>query len=267
LVSRLLSGRKAVAGANYRSGRAHVAPSNKVDEGERTAEAICGRAPAYPKDKGRRPCHGPRPDTELTRGKKRLSRKLTFSERRRAWSLRFGFERAVTAPGSRSEIMSTSDSDQLEWLLTCRSRNQQTAFDLLNLMKNKISDIEKDDQLSEIARLLIGSSFSLWRALFLAEPNDRKHINIQHAMEYLRLFIRDNTCDKDSRRLTVHYCMNNALFRLKHLSHKFPDILQDFSDPAEPDLVETFDRLQGQVDLAFVNFSNLLNRQASVPAL
>jgi hypothetical protein len=156
----------------------------------------------------------------------------------------------------------------LEWLVKCRSRNQQTSLALFKLMKKHAAYLKKRHTHSLAAIGLVAVSFSLWRAVFLADRTDSEEEHFNHALSFLETLIGDNAIgyshDKHAREWTFNYYTNNALHRLKTIS-TFPEkILPEFdftSRVMEPR--DFWEYLQKSLDIAVRNFGKFLNSKAS----
>jgi hypothetical protein len=90
---------------------------------------------------------------------------------------------------------------------------------------------EERDQLraqhSTDAQRLVAVSFSLWRAVFLADRTGDPVARRTAARDFLRRMLTDNAItfaqDMGSREWTFNYYMDNARFRLEQLSERWPD--------------------------------------------
>jgi hypothetical protein len=111
---------------------------------------------------------------------------------------------------------------------------------------------------------LIAISFSLWRAVFLADRSNAPAEQLDHAIDFLGALISDNAIsyvqDKNAREWTFRYYMNNAHFRLAGLSKHVPDILPNFSPPDLQQPKEAWEHYQSSTDLAVGNFANKLRK-------
>ena len=83
-----------------------------------------------------------------------------------------------------------SDIPDLTWLIERRSRIQ--SFLLQLYMFAEKSRTNSVDLSSGLFQLLVGSAFSLWRAVFLIYPDRQESKAEKHAQEFLKLLIRDN---------------------------------------------------------------------------
>ncbi len=108
-----------------------------------------------------------------------------------------------------------NDPDNFRWLVDSRSKIQSFLLQLYPLIgEPPPTSVAR----SAVLQLLLGSAFSLWRAVFLAEDDRKINMVENHAKEFLRILIKDNainyTQDSATRNWTVGYYLNNAYFRL-----------------------------------------------------
>jgi hypothetical protein len=110
---------------------------------------------------------------------------------------------------------------RLEWLIPQRSRIQISASELLSLLQDNIDKFPKNPDLEEVAGLMTGAAFSLWRAVFLApeRPTGTKDM-IGTGIQFLDKFLRDNSIsysdEKKRRDWSFGYYLNSARFRLRY---------------------------------------------------
>jgi hypothetical protein len=147
----------------------------------------------------------------------------------------------------------------LEWLVESRSQNQHTSLGLFKLLES----LEKNHPLATFGITSVAISFSLWRAVFLAEGSGGVEQRFEDAVAFLRIVIRDNaiayTQDKVSSEWTFRYYVNNTGLRLRGLSEMRPDILPNFRQhPGDVTPTELWEHHQKNLDLAVGNFANAL---------
>jgi hypothetical protein len=113
------------------------------------------------------------------------------------------------------------ENQPLDWLIPQRHRVLTSASHLLDLVHENKKVFLKDQNAEDVAGLLIGTAFSLWRAVFLA-PNDPTtgQAIIDKGAEFLDKFLRDNSIgygdEKSNREWSFGYYLNSARFRLFH---------------------------------------------------
>lgn len=119
--------------------------------------------------------------------------------------------------------------EHIDWLIKGRDRNQRNNAELLQLLKKHSSELDKRKELLGVAHLLVGTCFSLWRAVFLGDDGvtvaGETPPNIyQHAIEFLEKIIVDNAIgypqDKGARLWTFGYYVNNACYRLLEIRRR-----------------------------------------------
>jgi hypothetical protein len=126
----------------------------------------------------------------------------------------------------------TEKQIHLEWLLKSRAANQKYALKLFNLIEAHPTLI-KGDRFLVFVQGLVGITFSLWRAAFLADRTGHKEARLKAAKGFLETIITDNAIaflqDKTHREWTFTYYMNNVRFALDALrkqsknSHLVPE--------------------------------------------
>lgn len=106
----------------------------------------------------------------------------------------------------------------LKWLVERRSKIQQILYELFSLIEKKKGMLGKDKSGRAGAALLIGSAFSLWRAVFLAHLPTTWKDNLSDGESLLRRIVRDNIVgysdEKSNQKWVFGYYLNNARFRL-----------------------------------------------------
>lgn len=105
------------------------------------------------------------------------------------------------------------------WLVRQRSRNQKFLLELCSFERKCADELARDRRARTVFHLLVGAGFSLWRAVFLADPETSVHVLSKHAREFLETLIADNTItyteDKNRRTWTAGYYLNNAYYRVQ----------------------------------------------------
>lgn len=116
--------------------------------------------------------------------------------------------------------------DHLEWLVERRSAVQAELLRILKLIRSRDAELNRDVRLLGITHLMIGSAFSLWRAVFLGNVTLGRERIAQKAEEFLELLIADNAIgypqDRMTSEWTFGYYLNNATCRIGELSSRSP---------------------------------------------
>ena len=127
-----------------------------------------------------------------------------------------------------------SNIEHLAWLTKNRSKNQRDSLTLFKLIK---SYPDMSGNHASIAHLMIGTTFSLWRAVFLSDFRGSEHRDgpkeISTSAEmFLETIIRDNAIgfpqDKNSREWTFGYYVGSAEYRLRQIHELDRAILPRF---------------------------------------
>src|SRR5712671_4450726 len=82
--------------------------------------------------------------------------------------------------------------DHLKWLVKSRSENQRISLALFSALKAHPKKVREDYDLSSLARGLIATSFSLWRAVFLSDKVGGPSESFDDAEIFLGKLILDN---------------------------------------------------------------------------
>lgn len=118
-----------------------------------------------------------------------------------------------------------TDTPDLTWLVKRRTRCEALLLRLYATAKvPKPRANAHSDALSVVLQLLLGTTFSLWRAVFLLDrPRTRRKIH-DDALAFLVYAIRDNIINYPQDRATGAwsggYYLNNAVFRLRELEQE-----------------------------------------------
>jgi hypothetical protein len=118
-------------------------------------------------------------------------------------------------------VMKTDENEpDLGWLVKNRSDIGAVMLRLYGVA-SKHHPVPENDARSALIQLLIGTTFSLWRAVFLlGRPRDREASH-QAAVEFLKIVVRDNTIgfpqDRSGAPWTGGYYLGNALLRLREM--------------------------------------------------
>jgi hypothetical protein len=93
-------------------------------------------------------------------------------------------------------------------------------FSLLKLVTEKEGGILRDDNHKAIFQLLVGASFSLWRAVFLTDEPLELDSALESAKGFLEKVVSDNTIgysdEKKFKRWTAGFYVSHIQYRLYH---------------------------------------------------
>ncbi len=137
----------------------------------------------------------------------------------------------------------TVDLDFLESLTRWRNDAQTIQFDLLKLVTEKEREIRQNDNRKAIFQLLVGASFSLWRAVFLTDSPLELDTALNDVRGFLEKVVSDNAIgysdEKKFRRWTAGFYISHIQYRLYHLKEMYGDIiatngLRKFSEDWNP---------------------------------
>lgn len=153
--------------------------------------------------------------------------------------------------------------EHMGWVVKCRSRNHHASLELFTLLKNYSEQLKKDTEIVNAAISLVAISFSLWRAVFLADRKGGDTNRFEDATLFLEKLILDNAIayaqDRNSREWTFQYYLNNAGFRLEGISRRGPSILPNFSRPPQGTTgQDAWEHYQNSLEVAIGNCANAL---------
>ncbi len=129
--------------------------------------------------------------------------------------------------------VSTNETEpyDFKWLVESRSKIQKESLALYNFLCANRTALDQNKPAAEIFGFLLGTTFSLWRAAFLANENRPKRRILDDAQKFLKYLVRDNTIsytqDKDAKNWTVGYYLNDARYRLLDIKHRLPKLVGD----------------------------------------
>ncbi|HMU56423.1 MAG TPA: hypothetical protein PKA61_15540 [Nitrospira sp.] len=134
----------------------------------------------------------------------------------------------------------------LDWLVHNRSAVQEL---LLELWKEFPETPSADSQPGAALQLLVGATFSLWRAAFLAEsPRDWQE-HASHAKKFLYLVVKEQTMghvqEREARYWTVGYYLTSAFLRLESAY-----VALDYDPPLRSIVTRFIVRRGGMIDEA-----------------
>ncbi|SRR5258707_932788 len=121
------------------------------------------------------------------------------------------------------ETAGDKDWTKLYALIRDRSRIQNISLDLLQLIHFHPA---RDSKSASVHSLLVGTAFSLWRAVFLVERVDEWDGVLANAETFLEKFIRHNAIgymdDWNNRKWSFPYYVDNARYRLNEVTTIVP---------------------------------------------
>ena len=113
------------------------------------------------------------------------------------------------------------------WLVRQRSEIQELLLDLYQFGKNSPKRLE-DEFTRSVYHLLVGATFSLWRAVFLIEPETTTKQTVDDSVKFLEHLVRDNainyTQDRNTRAWTAGYYVNGAYFRIAEAISRYESL-------------------------------------------
>ncbi len=118
------------------------------------------------------------------------------------------------------------DLERLNRVVAGRSRIQLLAYELLRLMHANHGGHASVGMTHNTYDILVGATFSLWRAIFLADGISEWDSVLTNAETFLEKLVRDNAIgyldDWKSKDWSFMYYLNNARSRLKELTETSP---------------------------------------------
>lgn len=157
----------------------------------------------------------------------------------------------------------TEEADRTEhfqWLVNSRHRNQTCSLQLRLLLK----DYEKKwktKKLSVAAQELVSVSFSLWRAVFLAEKTGKRSAVFDDGLKFLERVIEDNAIayiqDKQMREWSFNYYTKSARYALEYLHRLWPDVSPEY-EKVNRKPKERWEYCQGLLEIAIQGFRTQL---------
>jgi hypothetical protein len=123
-----------------------------------------------------------------------------------------------------------SDIKFLGRLTVWRNEAQLILFDLLSFVSRRRSKLNNNSKHNAIFQLLVGTGFSLWRAVFLADQRLEGTASLAAAEKFLTKVVSDNTItysqEKDTRRWTAGFYIGHIQYRLFHLHNNYGEDLK-----------------------------------------
>lgn len=152
--------------------------------------------------------------------------------------------------------------ETLEWSIQQRAETLTTALKLRGLMAKNMG---KDSAVDRDLRSLAAVSFSLWRAVFLADRTRDASVKNQQSISFIDTMIATNSItfsdDRNCKEWTFVYYIENASARLQRLAEDRPRMRLDVFAPRGGKSTEQWDRLQK----AFSNAVTYFEVELSAP--
>jgi hypothetical protein len=121
-----------------------------------------------------------------------------------------------------------TETFDFKWLVKSRSDIQNESLALYDFLCEKRSALDLNKDAASIFGLLLGTTFSLWRAAFLADETRSKRSVLDDAQKFLEFLVRDNAIgyaqDQKAKNWTVGYYLNDARYRLLAINEKLPKL-------------------------------------------
>ncbi|MCE9552920.1 MAG: hypothetical protein K8T91_06030 [Planctomycetes bacterium] len=124
----------------------------------------------------------------------------------------------------------------LEWAVGARNRIQRILLEIHKIGGERPQDTIKDIELVRVYSQLVGAGFSLWRAAFLTDVDDKNPLteSLSHASDLLNKLLTDNTVtfqqDRATRNWMCGYYLNSAVVRLKMASEKLGELAKRLAE-------------------------------------
>jgi len=123
-----------------------------------------------------------------------------------------------------------TDIQFLGRLTVWRNEAQSILFSLLIFVSDKRSKLKNNHDHNTIFQLLVGTGFSLWRAVFLADQRLQDTTSLSAAEKFLVKVVSDNTItypqEKETRQWTAGFYIGHIQYRLFHLHKSYGEDLR-----------------------------------------
>lgn len=160
----------------------------------------------------------------------------------------------------------TDRTEHFQWLVDGRHRNQTSSLQLRLLLRDH-EKRWKTSRLSMAAQELISISFSLWRAVFLAEKTGKRAAVFDDGFKFLERVIEDNSIayaqDKAMREWSFNYYTKSARYSLEYIHRLWPDVSPEYQHATRKPK-ERWEYCQGLLDEAIQQFRIYLDRPVKV---
>jgi len=115
------------------------------------------------------------------------------------------------------------EAEHLVWVIKGRASNQAKSLELYRLLNEHSAVLAKPShRLRFYVQELLGISFSLWRAVFLADRTGDRDLKIEDARGFLGAMLTDNAIsfvtDRKYNEWTFNHYIENARFRLEKIA-------------------------------------------------
>ena len=119
-----------------------------------------------------------------------------------------------------------------EWLVQSRSQNQLSTLRLYRIIEVNDLVLSQNVVFQPLAQDLAAIAFSLWRAVFLSDLRGEVGDQLADIRKFLQQLIAHNAIlyqtDFNTRGWTFRYYLDNAIYRLRHLSDRLgPKLLSN----------------------------------------
>ena len=151
-----------------------------------------------------------------------------------------------------------------DWLVQSRSHNQLSTLKLYKIIEANDVILSQNVVYQPLAQDLAAIAFSLWRAVFLSDANGETGDQLADVKKFLQQLMAHNAVlyqtDFNTREWTFRYYLDNAIYRLRHLSDRAgPKLLLD----GQFDFTVTFAKddwtnAQAASDAAITTFGELI---------
>ena len=118
----------------------------------------------------------------------------------------------------------------LDRLVKQRNRVQEILFTLCKLVREHEDRLKKEERHNAMFQLLVGTTFSLWRAIVLAGKPFEPDAALEASRKLLNKVVSDNTIafsdEKEARRWMSGFYVSSIQYRLAHLHQNFAEDLK-----------------------------------------
>lgn len=118
--------------------------------------------------------------------------------------------------------------DHAEWLVKNRSETQNLTLELYKILETYKDTLLREREDRQIARMLAGICFAMWRSVFLTDISNQKVIMLGDTQRFISNLILHNTIgytqDRNDRESTYLYYIDDAWLRFNYLKAKYKDV-------------------------------------------
>jgi hypothetical protein len=144
---------------------------------------------------------------------------------RPAWNSAFCPRGAMMPSTGRKDSDATPSPKHLAWMINGRAANQHATLRLYGLFD---AHPERLKDFHFRAQDLVAVSFSLWRAVFLADRTGKMEVKDAQAKLFMAKMLTDNAItfaqDRSAREFSFNYYLGNARYRLQKCGEKWPSV-------------------------------------------